>query len=166
MADTLRPASLQDLETFVRHRVAMFQDMDYGDEAGRERMAPVFREQLRTWLTTGQVRGWIAEDGGAIVGGALLQLKEALPTPLSLQRVRGYLYNVYVVPEARGNGLARRLTETALAHAREIGVEMVELHASKDAEQLYRGMGFEPSPEFRLILSEAVTPPSQWKDRR
>ncbi|HJW42934.1 MAG TPA: GNAT family N-acetyltransferase, partial [Geothrix sp.] len=70
------------------------------------------------------------------------------------------------VPGARGQGLARRLTEAALAHAREIGLEMVELHASKDAEVLYRHMGFEPSPEFRLILSDAVTPPAQWKGRR
>jgi ribosomal protein S18 acetylase RimI-like enzyme len=95
-----------------------------------------------------------------------LQLKEALASPLSEQRIRGYLYNVYVEPEARGQGLARRLTEAALDHAREIGLELIELHASKDAERLYRSMGFEPSPEFRLILSDAITPPAQWKKRR
>ncbi len=166
MDAAIRPAGPEDLETFVAHRVAMFRDMDYGDDEGRARMAPVFRELLRGWLTTGQARGWVAESCGRVVGGALLQLKEALPSPLSLQRVRGYLYNVYVEPEARGTGLARRLTEAALAHAREIGLEMVELHASRDAEALYRHMGFEPSPEFRLILSDAITPPSQWRERR
>ncbi|HJW08995.1 MAG TPA: GNAT family N-acetyltransferase, partial [Holophagaceae bacterium] len=142
MTQLIRRSSLEDLDTHVQHRVAMFKDMDYGDEAGRARMAPAFRDLLRAWLTTGQARGWIAEDAGAVVGGALLQLKEALPSPLSVQRVRGYLYNVYIVPGARGQGLARRLTEAALAHAREIGLEMVELHASKDAEVLYRHMGF------------------------
>lgn len=166
MDERLRPSTLADLEVHVAHRVAMFKDMDYGDDEGRARMAPVFRELLRAWLTTGQAQGWVAESGGRVVGGALLQLKEALPSPLSLQRVRGYLYNVYVAPEARGRGLARRLTEAALAHAREIGLEMVELHASRDAEALYRHMGFEPSPEFRLILSDAITPPSQWRERR
>ena len=166
MDELLRPSTLADLEIHVAHRVAMFKDMDYGDDEGRARMAPVFRELLRGWLTTGQARGWVAESGGRVVGGALLQLKEALPSPLSLQRVRGYLYNVYVAPEARGKGLARRLTEAALSQARKIGLEMVELHASKDAETLYRHMGFEPSPEFRLILSDSITPPSQWRERR
>ncbi|HTL98184.1 MAG TPA: GNAT family N-acetyltransferase [Holophagaceae bacterium] len=166
MDAAIRPARLDDLETLVAHRVAMFQDMAYGDEAGLARMAPEFRGLLRSWLTTGQVRGWVAESGGAALGGALLELREALPSPLTAQRVRGYLFNVYVAKEARGQGLARRLTEAALAEARRLGLEMVELHASKDAEALYRGMGFEPTPEFRLILSEDFKKPGQWTDRR
>lgn len=165
--DTLiRPGTLSDLEAFVDHRCAMFRDMAYGDEAGLARMAPEFRALLRSWLTTGQVRGWIAEGEGQAIGGALLELKEALPSPLTAQQVRGYLFNVYVVPEARGQGLARRLTEAALEEARRLGLEMVELHASKDAEALYRAMGFEPTPEFRLILSQDFKKPGQWTDRR
>lgn len=144
----------------------MFRDMAYGDEAGLARMAPEFRALLRSWLTTGQARGWIAETEGRPVGGALLELKEALPSPLTPQRVRGYLFNVFVAPEARGQGLARRLTEAALEAARSLGLEMVELHASKDAEALYRSMGFEPTPEFRLILSPDFKKPGQWSGRR
>ncbi|HXC16960.1 MAG TPA: GNAT family N-acetyltransferase [Holophagaceae bacterium] len=166
MDTAIRPATPADLETFVAHRAAMFRDMAYGDEAGLARMAPEFRALLRSWLTTGQARGWVAESSGRIVGGALLELKEALPSPLTPQRVRGYLFNVYVAKEARGQGLARRLTEAALEAAKRAGLEMVELHASKDAEALYRGMGFEPTPEFRLILSEDFKKPGQWTDRR
>lgn len=166
MDASIRPARPADLETFVAHRVAMFRDMAYGDEAGWARMAPEFRALLRSWLTTGQARGWIAEGDGSAVGGALLELREALPSPLTAQRVRGYLFNVYVAPEARGHGLARRLTEAALEEARRLGLEMVELHASKDAEALYRTMGFEPTPEFRLILKQDFQRPHQWTDRR
>ena len=166
MDATIRPATLADLETFVAHRAAMFRDMAYGDEAGLARMEPEFRALLRSWLTTGQVRGWIAESDGVVLGGALLELREALPSPLTAQRVRGYLFNVFVAPEARGQGLARRLTEAALEEAKRLGLEMVELHASRDAEALYRGMGFEPTPEFRLILSDGFKKPGQWTDRR
>lgn len=166
MDAAIRPATLADLETFVAHRAAMFRDMAYGDEAGLARMAPEFRALLRSWLTTGQARGWVAELAGQPVGGALLELKEALPSPLTPQRVRGYLFNVYVAPEARGQGLARKLTEATLDVARGLGLEMVELHASKDAEALYRGMGFEPTPEFRLILRGDFKKPEQWTDRR
>lgn len=166
MDSTLRPTTLPDLEFHVRHRVAMFADMDYGDEAGRESMAATFRDRLRTWLSTGEVRGVLAESEGRVIAGALLQFKEALPNPLSPQAVRGYLFNVYTDPAFRGQGLARRMTTTLLEVATAQGVGMVELHASKGAEALYRSMGFEPTPEFRLILDEGIQKPGQWKDRR
>lgn len=162
----LRPSSLADLDLHVRHRVVMFQDMDYGDEDGRERMAGAFRDRLRTWLTTGEVRGVVVEASDRIVAGALLQLKEALPNPLSVQAVRGYLFNVYTEPSQRGRGLARRMTQALLEVAQAQGVGMVDLHASKDAEALYRSMGFEPTPEFRLILDSTIQKPGQWQARR
>ena len=144
----------------------MFRDMDYGDDAGRARMAEAFRERLRTWLTTGEVRGVVVEVEGRLVAGALMQLKEALPSPLTPQAVRGYLFNVYTEPEFRGRGLARRMTEALLDLARAQGVGMVDLHASRDAEALYRSMGFEPTPEFRLILDSNIQKPGQWQERR
>jgi GNAT superfamily N-acetyltransferase len=166
MEFTLRPSTLSDLETHVQHRLVMFADMEYGDEAGRERMAAAFRDRLRTWLSTGEVRGVLAESEGTVVAGALIQFKEALPNPLSPQAVRGYLFNVYTDPAFRSRGLARRMTIALLDVAKAQGVGMVELHASKNAETMYRSMGFEPTPEFRLILDEEIQQPAQWKGRR
>ena len=166
MEFNLHPSTLADLELHVGHRVAMFKDMDYGDDLGRSRMAATFQDRLRTWLSTGEVRGVVAESEGQPIAGALLQLKEALPSPLSPSAVRGYLFNVYTDPAFRGRGLARRMTLSLLDVARAQGVGIVDLHASKDAETLYRSMGFEPTPEFRLILDEGIQKPGQWKVRR
>lgn len=163
---TLRPTTLADLDLHAAHRVAMFRDMDYGDEAGRTRMAGTFRDRLRTWLATGEVAGVVASSGESVAGAALIQFREALPSPLTPQAVRAYLFNVYTEPEFRGRGLARRMTEALLDVARSRGIGMVELHASKDAEKLYRSMGFEPTPEFRLILDPELPVPGQWKGRR
>jgi len=166
MDTTLRPSTLHDLDLHTAHRVAMFRDMDYGDEAGRTRMADAFRERLRAWLASGEVAGVVAEADGAAVAGALIQFREALPSPLSAQSVRGYLFNVFTEPAARGRGLARRMTEELLGEARRRGIGIVELHASRDAEKLYRDMGFEPTPEFRLILDPDLPVPGQWQQRR
>ena len=162
----LRATTLSDLELHVHHRVAMFKDMDYGDDTGREAMAATFRDRLRTWLSTGEVRGVVAESDGQVVAGALLQFKEALPNPLSPQAVRGYLFNVYTDPAFRSQGLARQMTIALLEVAKTQGIGMVELHASKHAEALYRSMGFEPTPEFRLVLDEGIQKPGQWNERR
>ena len=166
MKTLIRPGTLADLESFVAHRCAMFRDMDYGDEAGLARMVPEFRALLQAWLTMGKARGWIAEAEGQVVGSALMELKEALPSPLSAQSTRGYLFNVYVAPSARGKGLARKFTKAALGEARSLGLDIMELHASQDAEALYRSMGFEPTPELRLVLNPQFPKPGQWKNRR
>jgi GNAT superfamily N-acetyltransferase len=166
MEPTIRPSLLADLETHVAHRFAMFRDMGMGDDAGRERMGTAFRERLRTWMIQGVARGWIAEAEGQAAAGALVFLKESLPVPHLETCVRAYLANVFVDPHWRGKGLARRLSETALDFCRGQGIPVMELHASLQAEPLYRSMGFVPTSEFRMVLDPSVEVPRQWKDRR
>lgn len=166
MEPVLRPSTLADLETHTAHRVAMFRDMDMGDEAGRTRMAGAFRERLRTWLVQGEARGWVVEADGVPVAGALVFLKEGLPVPHLETCVRAYLANVFVDPGWRGRGLARRLTEAALGCCRDLGLPVLELHASLQAEPLYQAMGFRPTSEYRMVLDPGVQVPKQWQDRR
>ncbi|MBI4912709.1 MAG: GNAT family N-acetyltransferase [Acidobacteria bacterium] len=166
MEAILRSSGPQDLETHVAHRAAMFRDMDMGDEEGIRRMAGAFRERLRTWMALGEAHGWIAELGGRPVGGALLFLKESLPVPHLPVNVRGYLANVYVEPPCRGQGLARRLAEAAIACSREHGLPVLELHASLASEPLFQSLGFMPTSEYRLVLDPGVAVPRQWRDRR
>jgi ribosomal protein S18 acetylase RimI-like enzyme len=163
---TLRPSTPADLETHVAHRVAMFRDMEMGTEEGRTRMAEAFRHLLRGWLLTGQCRGLVIEHHGKVVASVLLLLKDTLPTPVTPLSVRGYLFNVYTAPSHRRQGLAARLTDAALELARTLGVEIVELHASLEAEGLYQRMGFVPTSEMRLVMSPGIKTPKQWKHRR
>jgi GNAT superfamily N-acetyltransferase len=165
-APTLRPSTPADLETHVAHRIAMFRDMEMGSEEGLKRMAEAFRGQLRAWLVTGQCRGLVLEDQGKIVASVLMLMKDTLPTPVTPLSVRGYLFNVYTEPSHRRKGLAARLTDAALDLAREIGIEIVELHASLEAEDMYQRMGFVPTSEMRLVMGAGIKTPKQWKHRR
>jgi len=163
---TLRPSTLADLETHVAHRIAMFRDMEMGAEEGLKRMAEAFRHQLRSWLVTGQCRGLVLENQGRVVASVLMLLKESVPTPVTPLSVRGYLFNVYTEPSHRRRGLAARLTDAALELARDLGIEIVELHASLEAEGLYQRMGFVPTSEMRLVMGAGIKTPKQWKHRR
>jgi GNAT superfamily N-acetyltransferase len=165
-APTLRPSTPADLETHVAHRVAMFSDMEMGTEEGRKRMAEAFRQQLRSWLVTGQCRGLLLEENGRAIASVLMLLKETLPTPVTPLTVRGYLFNIYTEPAHRRRGLAGRLTDAALKLARDLGIEIMELHASLEAEGLYQRMGFVPTSEMRLVMSAGIKTPKQWKHRR
>ena len=49
--------------------------------------------------------------------------------------------------------------------ARDCGLEIVELHASLEAEGLYQRMGFVPTSEMRLVMGAGIKTPKQWKHR-
>ncbi len=166
MSLTLRPSTPADLETHVAHRAAMFRDMEMGSEEGLKRMTEAFRPLLRSWLVTGQCRGLVLEDEGRAVASVLMLLKETVPTPVTPLSVRGYLFNVYTEPAHRRQGLAARLTDAALDLARELGIEIMELHASLEADGMYQRMGFAPTSEMRLVMGAGIKTPKQWKHRR
>lgn len=83
--------------------------------------------------------GYIWEEGGRIVGNASL-------VPFRQGRQRIYLIaNVAVHPQYRSRGIARRLTERALKHARDKKTDLIWLHVRDDnpqAVELYKSLGF------------------------
>ena len=82
-----------------------------------------------------------AWDGDALVG--IVGVRRFAPKK---QRHKAMLWGVYVTPEARGAGLARRLVGEAIARARELpGLEQLHLsaRAGSGARLLYASLGFE-----------------------
>ncbi len=63
------------------------------------------------------------------------------------------IYAVSTKPEARGLGLARYLTLTALKEAQTLGKTLAVLHSTPMAQSLYRSIGFETIADFRLFAS-------------
>jgi ribosomal protein S18 acetylase RimI-like enzyme len=62
-----------------------------------------------------------------------------------------YLADVFVLPEERGHGLARWLVQTILDHPELQGLRRWLL-GSRDAQELYRKLGFaEPPPPFAFL---------------
>lgn len=144
----------------------MFLGMHGRDEPGpwerdAERMA---RRQL--W---GAAQG-AAESGGRVgafvVDGdepgppllaacAVGTIEERLPAPRHPAGRFGFIFNVCTDERYRGRGYARATTEALLDWFAAREVTRVDLHASEDAERLYRSMGFtEHSVPLSLDLSQ------------
>jgi GNAT superfamily N-acetyltransferase len=102
-------------------------------------------------------RCWVAEAGGAIRGHLWLQLIEKVPNPVPERELHGYITNVYVQPDARGQGTAARLLEAALAYCRDAGVDSVILWPTEQSQPLYARHGF----GFPRDLMEAVLDPGR-----
>jgi GNAT superfamily N-acetyltransferase len=63
-----------------------------------------------------------------------------------------YLWNVYTYPEFRKRGLARLLTQRAIAYCRQHGHKILWLHASEFGRPLYESLGFESTNEMKLVI--------------
>jgi len=96
----------------------------------------------------------IAESGGEVVGSAGGQIFAGLyPDVLApAHRKYGYVWGVYVEEGWRCRGIARRLTEAAIEHLKEIGCTRVFLHSSPHGRTVYDKLGFEPTNEMGLAL--------------
>jgi N-acetylglutamate synthase-like GNAT family acetyltransferase len=88
---------------------------------------------------------WMAEQGGAVVGGVTLR---------DLGGGLARLGHLALQPEARGAGAGRRLVQSVVDAARAAGYERVELltfSALTDARELYRRAGFEMTSSEHVV---------------
>jgi len=80
-------------------------------------------------------------DGRAVAGGGLRRLEDGV----------GEIKRMYVLPDARGQGLGRALLEAIEAAAVALGYDRVRLDTAHDlvaAVTLYRAAGYEPIPDY------------------
>src|SRR5262249_15846536 len=149
----VRPATLADADTLVRHRLAMFADM------GLEYDAPALDASFRAWLADlvpqGVYRPWLVgtADGEVPAGGGMTLIPWP-PGPRYPGERLAFVYNVYTEPAHRRLGLGRMLMEAIHTWCRANGVRSVALNASRDGRRLYETLGYveSASPTMFLVL--------------
>jgi GNAT superfamily N-acetyltransferase len=84
-------------------------------------------------MLAGDVHHLVAREGGLIVGHVVLNVDGST----------GGVYDMGVLPSARGRGYGLALTLAALECARDSGCTSVTLNATGEGEPVYRRAGFE-----------------------
>ena len=147
----VRPATLDDLDLLVAHRIAMFTDMNVAVDAAM--LQPAFARWLRETMPAGAYRAWLVEDeNGRIVAGGGATIIPWPPGPQYPGDRLAFVYNVYVEPALRRRGLARMVMDALHAWCREHGVGSVALNASQDGQPLYEAMGYVATPAPMMFL--------------
>ena len=146
---SIRQGTLDDLETVVAHRRAMFAEIQTLDDS----VLDLVERRTVTWtermIREGKYYGWIAADAGRSVASAGLLILDWPPHPFDPEgELRGYLLNVYVEPEYRRRGLAHELVERSMAEARRRGIRVVTLHSSQVGRPIYERLGFHATNEM------------------
>lgn len=135
---TLAPLTAADTATVLAWRAA-YEVETFATPP--EEAAANARDALARWLDAGSHR-LLWRDGQAV---ALSGFNARLPDTVQVG-------GVYVPPEMRGQGLARRVVGLHLDEARRQGATRAVLFAaSAPAERAYRALGFQPAGRFALI---------------
>lgn len=159
----IREATVADLDTVLRHRRLMFEDMGHREAAALDAMVAACRAPLARWLEDGAYRGWLVERDGAVAAGGGLFITFVLPTIADPQPRRANILNVYTERAHRRQGLARLLMDWMVRWCGGRGFAAVTLDTSDDGLALYESLGFRPTRQMRLDLSprkpDGPTPP-------
>lgn len=122
---------------WVIHRQAVLYAQEYGWDWTYEALIAKILGEFAASFDRTKEDGWIAEQAGQIVGSIFLMKGDA-PGAAKLRLL-------YVEPAARGSGLGRRLVDTCLARARELGYRRVTLWTNDvltAARRIYETSGF------------------------
>lgn len=150
---SIRRATLDDVKTILTHRREMLQEIRRGDINVLDSAVEATEQWLVSNMHADKYLGWLAvSPDEKVIAGLGLWLIEWPPSLLSTSKFRGYILNVYTDPTHRKQGLARRLTQTALDWCRSNDVNIVFLYASQYGRPLYESLGFAPTNEMRLTL--------------
>ncbi|MBZ5704363.1 MAG: GNAT family N-acetyltransferase [Acidobacteriia bacterium] len=143
----IREATLDDIPEILRHRRGMYEDMDYTETQSLATMVATSEQYLSQALANRSFRVWFA-----LAGGGAVVISPWPSHPYDLECRRATILNLYVYPEFRRQGIARRLMQTMIEWCTNQGFAAVSLHASTDGRHLYETLGFKPTNEMRFPL--------------
>ena len=152
--EPIRRAVQADIPELVRLRAAFAEYLTAGVVLDTKPTSTTWRATCAEVLTqqlTGSTMCVLvvdADEGLAACGfGTIAQM---IPGPHLPDGHLGYVSNVFTEPAHRRRGHSRAIMNGLLSWFRERSVSRVDLHASADAEPLYRALGFTDRPDPAL----------------
>ncbi len=150
----VRKATLKDLPILVHQRRAMWRVLGERDPDELDRADKVYKQWARSRMKNGTLMGWVAENGGEVLGGGCVWLQPVQPRPGYNLMIQPYLLSMYTEPRSRGLGVASGVVEKALEWCRKNRFLQLRLHASEMGRKVYLKHGFQRTWEMRRRIKK------------
>ena len=138
-----RKAGKSDIDELVRLRSIFLEEYDRENHLNnKENVDKEVEKYLQKFMDTEIFTGFVAEKDDKIVGTSAIAFYDILPAALYMNGKLGYISNVFVFPEYRKQGIAKKLFELAVNEGFDRNCSKLTLHASKDGEPVYKKFGF------------------------
>ena len=141
----IRKLTIEDAGVFRQIRIEMCSSHPEAFGQTPEEASAIPDEKLLEWISPSDVypeKFILAEfEGDRLLGTVAFRREDS-----SKERHRGWIWSVYVRPEARGKGVSKRLMQHLIAECRSMdGLELLALTVSltqTSARTLYTSLGF------------------------
>lgn len=143
----MRLATGADLDAIMRLLEAFVADRT--PRRGRARYLQAIRAEQARLLEDRDTSWFVAERNEVVVGCARAKLEQDHALLAYLDRkTYGYVFGLYVVPDARSAGIGRQLVSRCETWLRARGAKYCFLHSIPDAVAFYEEQGYEPTFEL------------------
>ena len=136
----IREINLGDVGIITRMRIQMLDEVT--EEPLPEGLDSSVHHFILKHMLDNTCMGVVAEQDGMVVADAVIYLFETMPDEVNVTGLTAMLYNVYTLPEYRGQGIMARMLPEVIRLAREAGAVELKMSAEKKAMPLYERMGF------------------------
>ena len=138
-----RKAEKADINELVRIRSIFLEEYDGENHLkNKDNVNKEVEKYLHEFMGTDIFTGFVAEKDNKIVGTSAIAFYDILPAVHYLNGKLGYISNVFVFPEYRKQGIAKKLFELVVNEGLARNCSKLTLHASKDGELVYEKFGF------------------------
>ena len=147
----IRKAEFEDAKLLSEVRKLQLIDEGISPDCDIDKELSAF---FKKWLVSKDFLQLVAEENGKLLSTAAIVYYDLPPSFTNKIGVRGYITNVYTVPEHRGKGLAKTLLKTLLDDAKSRGIKKIWLGASKLGRPLYEKLGFIQQESYMELTLE------------
>ena len=134
-----RLATLEDLELIIELRLQLLKDEGQEASSSIVDQVKVFFENQ---FASNQYVQWFVEQDNEVMATGAIQFIAFPPSYFNPTGIRGYIANMYTLPEHRNKGIARKLLQQLEAEAKARNVQHLFLIASEMGKPLYKKNGF------------------------
>ena len=145
MSISYRRMTKNDLETFIRMRIAQLREEGATEELD---LVPALRDYYHRHMADGTFVSWLALDGERIVGTSGMSFVEKPPYFSCPSGRIGLLSSMYTDPGYRRQGIAKELLKRVVEEARAYDCGSVQITASDMGVLLYTDFGFVKNGNF------------------
>ena len=145
MSISYRKMTKNDLETFIRMRIAQLREEGATEELD---LVPALRDYYHRHMADGTFVSWLALDGERIVGTSGMSFVEKPPYFSCPTGRIGLLSSMYTDPAYRRQGIAKELLKRVVEEARAYDCGSVQITASDMGVLLYTDFGFVKNGNF------------------
>lgn len=135
--------AVEDLDEMVLHRINYLQEL-YGqvDDGLKKRYYTELVNYFSVGIKNGSVYALKAKHNGSAVSYGVIVLRVVPGDFEKSVKLEGDILNMYTVPEARSNGISKKILTELIHMARTKGVSKLSLHTTVLGEKLYKSVGF------------------------